>query len=76
MQTVPKPTPTADDLPATGSDEDMKRFLKARFPAWNIIRSDKGRWWAFRVPPRDDLDRVSDVDAETAAGLYLKLVDL
>ena len=63
------------DAPS-GADDDLKRMLRKRFPGWNIVRSDKGRWWAFRVPPPDAMNRASDVDADTPTGLYLKLCDI
>lgn len=60
----------------TGSDDDLKELLCRRFPEWNIVLSSAKRWWAFRLPAKDDLNRTSDVDADTPAGLYLALLNV
>lgn len=62
-------------MDTTTSDvEQAKAQLKVEFPGWNIIRSNRGRWWATRGPmTRDILNRPSDVDADTAEGLADKL---
>lgn len=62
------PEPTADDF------ADVKAKLKAKFPRWSIIHTDKGRWWATRGPlTKEDLSRVSDVNADSPAELYVLL---
>jgi hypothetical protein len=55
---------------APPSTDQIKADLREEFPGWNIIRSDRGRWWATRGPlTRECLNRVSDVDADTPEGL-------
>ncbi|RKS79268.1 hypothetical protein BZB76_0720 [Actinomadura pelletieri DSM 43383] len=45
---------------------DARARLKADFPGWSIIHSDRGRWWATRGPLADkDLNREASVDADT-----------
>lgn len=73
MSTLPS---QAHALEAIADSGDPKRVLRARFPEWSIIQSDKGRWWATRVPPRDDMSHISDVDADTPAELYLRLLKI
>ena len=54
--------------------EQAKAQLKEEFPGWNIIHSNRGRWWATRGPmTRDILNRTSDLDADTAEGLADKI---
>ncbi|HEY8480973.1 MAG TPA: hypothetical protein VIL71_14195 [Spirillospora sp.] len=59
----------------SGIGDGRTRLLRD-FPEWNFVRSDKGRWWAFRLPPRDDPNRVSDVDADTADELHARLCEI
>ncbi|RKS76499.1 hypothetical protein BZB76_1855 [Actinomadura pelletieri DSM 43383] len=48
------------------SAADAQARLKAEFPGWSIIHSDRGRWWATRGPLlREDLNREASVDADT-----------
>lgn len=57
----------------TGDVEDDKAALKAAFPGWSIIRTNKGRWWATRPTlVREDLSRTDGAtyDADTAVALY------
>ncbi|WP_157430710.1 hypothetical protein [Actinomadura macra] len=58
------PTDTAEDV------EDAKARLKAEFPGWSFIHSDRGRWWAMRDIQRDESGRrfkraPSGFDADT-----------
>lgn len=58
---------------------EVKARLRADFPAWSIITTDRGRWWATRNPVEDPATRrrvdytVTAVDADTAAQLRAKL---
>lgn len=51
-----------------------KAPLERDFPAWNIVHSDAGRWWAFLDPNRRRKDSASaqttSVDADTSEGLH------
>ncbi len=59
---------TANDI------EQTKARLKGEFPAWSIIRTDIGTWWATRGPlTREELSGVADVSAETPEGLAEKI---
>lgn len=54
--------------------DETKARLKAEFPGWSIIRSNRGRWWATRGPlTREILNRPSDLDADTPEGLAAQL---
>lgn len=59
----------------TNDIERTKGRLREEFPGWSIIYArDSGRWWATRGPlPRGDVTGVSDVDADTAGDLAVKL---
>lgn len=41
--------------------DEVKAALRADFPAWSILFTDKGRWWAQRPH-----HTISDVIADTA----------
>ncbi|MFC4052112.1 hypothetical protein ACFOY4_20710 [Actinomadura syzygii] len=54
--------------------ETAKAQLKAEFPAWSIIWTDTGKWWATRGPlTREELSGVADVSADTPEGLAEKI---
>jgi hypothetical protein len=57
------------------SVEDAKAALHKEFPAWSIIYTDRGRWWAIRRPVRSRWPScgTSDVIADTAAELAERL---
>ncbi|MEV0660311.1 hypothetical protein ACIBI3_01430 [Actinomadura luteofluorescens] len=59
----------------TNDFEQAKARLRDEFPGWSIILTrDTGRWWATCGPlPRGDVTGVSDVDADTAGDLAVKL---
>ncbi|MWA02170.1 hypothetical protein F8568_017670 [Actinomadura sp. LD22] len=60
--------------PLTGTDEEIKTRLRAEFPAWSIIRTDRGRWWANRGPLQGELlNERSSVDADTPGELRIEL---
>ncbi|MFG2245819.1 hypothetical protein [Spirillospora sp. NPDC048823] len=64
-------------LAAIGSDERIKDRLKRDFPGWRFLKSDKGRWWAFRGPlPVDRMNEVDTVEANTPDGLHAQLKDV
>ncbi|WP_433464353.1 hypothetical protein [Spirillospora sp. CA-128828] len=52
---------------ATSQDtEQVKEQLRAEFPGWSIIRTDRGRWWATRGPlVREELNEEASADADT-----------
>lgn len=74
---TPAPDPDWPDLAAAGDNpEAMKARLKAAFPSWSIIHTDRGRWWATRPTlVREDLSHTAGatIDADTASQLYFKL---
>ena len=52
--------------------------LSERYPAWNIWRSDTGRWWATagRLSAAErSADMSATVQADTAGELHLALAD-
>lgn len=52
--------------PLTGTDDEIKDALRAEFPDWSIIRSDRGRWWANRGPlVSETLSEQACVDADS-----------
>ncbi|MGI5165282.1 hypothetical protein ACQEU3_13065 [Spirillospora sp. CA-253888] len=54
--------------------EVVKAELRAEFPGWSIIHTDRGRWWATRGPlPRDQANRIADVEADTPEQLRARL---
>ncbi|MUN40297.1 hypothetical protein [Actinomadura litoris] len=66
--------------PGVGDAEAQKAALRREFSAWSIIHTDTGRWWATRSAGQvRDGDRtgrgpvVSEVDADTAEGLRVRL---
>lgn len=62
------PTPQQADV------ELAKARLKAEFPKWSIIRTDRGRWFGCRGPLlSEDLDRQASVEADTPEGLAEKM---
>ncbi|TDC43370.1 hypothetical protein E1281_35260 [Actinomadura sp. KC345] len=59
-----------------GDVTDIKALFAEKFPGWNIIRTDRGNWWATRaVLIREDLnpDDASTIEASTPAELYVRL---
>ncbi|GAA4238890.1 hypothetical protein GCM10022254_56730 [Actinomadura meridiana] len=63
-------SPTGGIKAAASPLDRTKARLKAEFPGWSIIHSDRGRWWAMRGPlDREDLSREASVDADTAEEL-------
>lgn len=49
--------------------------LRADFPRWRFLVSDRGRWWALRGPlPPDRLFERDVFEADTAEGLRAALV--
>lgn len=64
METVPNPADVAD----------AKARLKAEFPEWSIIVTDRGRWWGTRGPlVREDLNEQASADADTPEQLAEKI---
>ncbi|WP_433465809.1 hypothetical protein [Spirillospora sp. CA-128828] len=58
----------------TGTDDEIKDALRDEFPAWSIIRSDRGRWWANRGPlVSETLSEQACVDADSAEELRDKI---
>ncbi|NKZ03302.1 hypothetical protein [Actinomadura latina] len=61
----------------TVPNEEAKAELKGEFPGWNIICSTDGRWWAQLFPvPRELFNEPNLIDADTAAELRAKLIEL
>ena len=64
-------------LVAIGSDDLIKNWLKRDFPGWRFLKSDQGRWWAFRGPlPADRMNEVDTVEANTSDDLHAQLKDV
>ncbi|WP_329518633.1 hypothetical protein [Spirillospora sp. NBC_01491] len=62
-------------LPLTGTDEEIKAQLRAEFPAWSIVVTDRSRWWAFRGPMTSEtFSEASDFEADSAEELREKLL--
>lgn len=65
----------------TKAAEDAKTKLARDFPGWSIIHTDRGRWWALRLPRIDRSTgwpahyRVSEVIVDTAEELREKLTE-
>ncbi|MFC5748582.1 hypothetical protein [Actinomadura rugatobispora] len=66
-------------MTASATDEETKAQLVRDFPGWSIIHTDRGNWWAIRLP---EIDRatgwpaqhaVSEVEAVTADELGNRL---
>ncbi|GAA2397978.1 hypothetical protein GCM10010191_00810 [Actinomadura vinacea] len=61
--------------------EAPKRELADDFPGWSIIHTDRGRWWAIRLPVMNRSTGwpatfdVSEVEADTAELLREKLTE-
>ncbi|WP_067473427.1 hypothetical protein [Actinomadura hibisca] len=54
----PHPAPTA---PPTADTAAVKASLREQFPGWQIIPTDRGRWWGVREPlPIGDDGAVND----------------
>ncbi|GAA2636942.1 hypothetical protein SMC26_15860 [Actinomadura fulvescens] len=59
--------------------DEVKARLRAEFPGWSIITTNRGRWWATRNPVRDPRTRrlvdhhVTALEADTAEELRAKL---
>lgn len=65
-------------MSATANLDQVKAELHASFPGWNMIHTDRGRWWATRQPEKDDCGRlvehsVTAVEADTADQLRAEL---
>ncbi|MGI5201645.1 hypothetical protein ACQEU6_08695 [Spirillospora sp. CA-108201] len=68
---VHAPDVTAEE---TVTPEEAKAKLQAEYPGWNIIYTNRGRWWATRGPlTRALLNRPADVSADTPEGLAEKI---
>lgn len=69
-------------MPQTTSATDfaeIKAALRAEFPGWSIITTNRERWWATRNPVRDPMTNrlvhhnVTAVDADDADALREQL---
>lgn len=61
-------------VPGTSAVEQAKARLRAEFPGWSIIRTDRGRWWATRGPlVREDLNQEASVEADTPEQLAAEI---
>lgn len=61
-------------VPDQGDSADAKARLAAEHPDWNIICSDRGRWWANRGPlVAEKLSDRATVDADTPEDLAEKI---
>ncbi|MFI6514631.1 hypothetical protein ACIBF1_03625 [Spirillospora sp. NPDC050679] len=54
--------------------QDTKARLRAEFPGWSIIVTNRGRWWATRGPlPEERIDEISDLEADDPETLRAQL---
>ncbi|WP_157431959.1 hypothetical protein [Actinomadura hibisca] len=66
---------TVADSADVGDVEGVKARLRAEFPGWSIIVTNRGRWWATRGPlPPNRMNEVADLEDDTSDGLHAKLV--
>ena len=62
------------NAPCPHSDDQAMARLRAEFPGWRFIVSDRRRWWALCGPlPADRLNEVDAVHADTPSELHTAL---
>ncbi|WP_242890858.1 hypothetical protein [Actinomadura litoris] len=71
--------PTTPDEPDFNNLDEAKVWLKRKHPLWNIIRTDRGRWWGLLDPSRGvaivRLVETTTVEADTAQSLDRLIVE-
>lgn len=62
-------------MDASRDDQEPAR-LRADFPGWRFILSDRRRWWALCGPlPATRMNEVDAIDADTLPALCAALVE-